>query len=240
MFAVRVFSFSLLPLLFGAGVLLIDRSAATRERRLETLLIHVLCLGVAGSGIGSFFGHFFLADLVADSVGWPRGSPFQLEMAFANLALGILGIIAASRRDGFREATVIAVTVLGLGATVVHLMDIVANRNLAPGNTVQNIANLIKPAVLIPLLVASRRAERSPNSECHSAQFDEWRAPLVLSASIATGLVGTTFALGFALEHVLVATGLGVMTACGVTAVILARSPTHTIARTATSPSIFK
>jgi hypothetical protein len=33
-------------------------------------------------------------------------------VAFANLVPGILGIVAMGRRDGFREATLIAVTVL--------------------------------------------------------------------------------------------------------------------------------
>ena len=32
------------------------------------------------------------------------GNPFQLEVGFANLAVGILGIVAMGRRDGFREA----------------------------------------------------------------------------------------------------------------------------------------
>ncbi len=152
-------------------MLLFDRSAATRQRRLEIAFILLFGIGVAGSGIASFFGHLFLSDLVADAVGWPSGSPFQLEMAFANLVLGLLGIVATSRRDGFREATVIAVTVLGVGASIVHLMDILATGNLAPGNTVQNIANLIKPAFLIPLLIALRRAEHSPYTEAASPSF---------------------------------------------------------------------
>ena len=37
---------------------------------------------------------------------------------FANLALGILGIVAAGRRDGFREAKVLAATIFAVGATV--------------------------------------------------------------------------------------------------------------------------
>jgi hypothetical protein len=73
------------------------------------------------AGLGGFFGHFFISDSVAKSIGWPTGNPFQLEVGFANLAIGILGIIAMGRRDGFREATVIAVTVFGVGATIVHI-----------------------------------------------------------------------------------------------------------------------
>ena len=47
------------------------------------------------------------------------------------------------RRDGFREATVIAVTVFGVGATIVHVSDIIQTGNLAPGNTIQNVGNLL-------------------------------------------------------------------------------------------------
>ncbi|HUV26790.1 MAG TPA: DUF6790 family protein, partial [Anaerolineales bacterium] len=99
-FTIRIIIFTILPLLLAGEVLLIDRSAASRERNLETFLIFLFALGVAGSGIGGFFGHLFLSNQVAEAVGWPAGSPFQLEMGFANLVIGVLGIIAVGRRDG--------------------------------------------------------------------------------------------------------------------------------------------
>jgi hypothetical protein len=110
--AVRVFTFSILPVIIAAAHLGLDRSSRPRERRLEIFLLYLFGVGVAGSGVGGFFGHFFISDSVAESIGWPTGNPFQLEVGFANLAVGILGIVAMGRRDGFREATVIAVTVL--------------------------------------------------------------------------------------------------------------------------------
>ena len=226
-FAVRVFLFSILPLLLSAGVILFDRTTSSRERRLEVPLIMLFALGVAGSGIGAFISHLFFADVVAVSIGWPTGSPFQREMAFANLALGLLGIVAAGRRDGFREATVIAVTVLGVGASIVHVMDIVATGNLAPGNTIQNAANLIKPAFLIPLLVASRRAEHSSSSEVQTPQFDLWRAPLLQSSAAITAIVATAFGIGFAFDQPLLVSALGAIGACAALAIILARSPTR-------------
>jgi Family of unknown function (DUF6790) len=114
--AIRVFSFSILPVIVAAGHLGLDRSSRPRDRRLEIFLMYLFGVGVAGSGIGGFFGHFFITDSVAESIGWPTGNPFQLEVGIANLAVGILGIVAMGRRDGFREATVIAVTVFGVGA----------------------------------------------------------------------------------------------------------------------------
>ena len=224
---VRVFLFSILPLLLSAAILLLDRSASTRERRLEVPLIFLFGLGVASGGIASFFGHLLMSDIVADSIGWARGSPFQLEMAFANLAAGILGVIAAGRRDGFREATVIAVTVLGVGASIVHTMDILATGNLAPGNTVQNVANLIKPAFLIPLLAASRRAERAAGSEAGTPQFEVWRAPLLQAVGIDAFIIAIAFAVGFAVRQTLIISLLGALGASALTAIILARSPIH-------------
>src|SRR5215218_9617042 len=114
--ALRVFIFSMLPIIVAAAHVALDKSARSRERRFEIFLLYLfgVGVGVAGSGIGGFFGHFFISDLVAESVGWPKGNPFQLEVGFANLVLGILGIVAMGRRDGFREATVLAVSVLGV------------------------------------------------------------------------------------------------------------------------------
>ena len=53
----------------------------------------------------------------------------------------------------------IAVAVVGVGATVVHVTDILQEGNLAAGNSIQNVGNLLKPALLIPVLVVSRRSE---------------------------------------------------------------------------------
>src|SRR5215212_2804492 len=170
--ALRVFIYSVLPVLAATIHVALDKSCRSRQRTLEIFLLYLFGVGVANSGIAGFFGHFFLSDTVAQSIGWPKGNPFQLEVGFANLAVGVLGIVAMGRRDGFREATVIAVTVFGVGATAVHVMDLIESGNLAPGNTLQNVGNLLKPALLIGFLAASRRAERSPDSEAHTPGFD--------------------------------------------------------------------
>ena len=225
----RVFIFSILPLLYAGAVIAIDRTASSRERRLETTLIFLLALGVAGSGLSGFFAHFFLSDLVAESIGWEAGSPFQLEVAFSNLTLGVLGLIAIGRRDGFREATVLAVTIFGVGATIVHLMDIWATGNLAPGNTVQNFANLLRPALLIVTLTAARRAEQEPNSESQHADFDRWRAPIAQAAGYATGCVAAAYGIGFALGYPGLLTMLGALLGVVIIVLLLRGSPRHEI-----------
>jgi hypothetical protein len=225
-FAVRIFLFTFLPLLLSAGIVLFDRSVSTRLRRLETWLVWLFGLGVAGSGIGGFIAHFFFPDPVAEAVGWPTGSPFQLEIGFANLAVGLLGLVASGRRDGVREATVIAATTFSVGASIVHFMDILATGNLAPGNSIQNIANLVKPAFLIPLLFAIRRAEGA-DSEAASLAFARWRAPLGAAVGVITALVSTAFAVGFAIDMTWEISLVGVIAACVVLFGMLRGAPAH-------------
>ena len=223
----RVFVFTLVPLLLAGAVILVDRSISSKERRLETVLIFLFAIGVAGAGISNFLAHFFLSDIVAESIGWEAGSPFQLEVAFANLAIGALGIVATGRRDGFREATVVAVTVFALGATIVHLIDIVATGNLAPGNTLQNVANLLRPALLIGFLVAMRRVEASHQSEAWTVEFERWRKPLLQASAPVTMAIATGYGVGFAVGQPFLLTLAGVLVSAAILAFVLIRSPWH-------------
>ena len=225
--ALRIFVFSLFPVLFAWAVVRIDRSARPEERKLEVVLVFLFAIGVAGSGIFNFIAHFFISDVVAASIGWEAGSPFQLEVAFANLALGVLGVVATGRRDGFREATVLAATIFAVGATVVHLMDIVATGNLAPGNTLQNVGNLLRPALLIWALSADRRAEATPQTKVGMVEFDRWRMPLVQASAPLTMSISVAYGLGFALGQPWLITLLGVIIGVGIVTVVLVRSPSH-------------
>jgi hypothetical protein len=216
-YILRIFVYVVLPLLLALAHNRLDRGARTRERRLEVFLLYLLGIGVGANGIGGFSGHLFASDQVAEAIGWPAGNPFQLEVGFANLALGVLGVIAIHRRDGFREATVIAGTVFSVGATIVHLMDILETGNLAPGNTVQNVSNLVRPALLIAFLALSRRAGRGGESEvqpaadrARQAEFERWRAPQARWVAWITGGVAMGFGIGLALEQGLLGALLGV------------------------------
>ena len=136
-------------------------------------------------------------------------------MGFANLALGVLGFIAAERRDGFREATVIAIAIVGVGATLVHVIDMVREGNLAPGNSLQNIGNLLKPALLIPILIVSRR---SASDEADDLSFDPWRRTVLRTAGIVTAIVGAGFGIGFSLDRAVPATLIAAALAAGIVA----------------------
>src|SRR5690606_4916692 len=126
-----------------------DRSAKGPVRRAEAFLIPLFLVGVGGGGLSAFISRVFVSG---------PGGPYQVEIGFAYLALGILGAVSAERRDGFREATVTAATVMAVGAISAHLVDAVAFGGVTPG-LVASLAGLVTPALLIWFLAALRRAE---------------------------------------------------------------------------------
>jgi peptidoglycan/LPS O-acetylase OafA/YrhL len=103
-------------------------------------------------------------------------------------------------------------------------MDVIASGNLAPGNTIQNISNLLRPALLIGFLAASRRAERSPASETQTPGFELWREPRIGAAGLMTGSVAAGFGAGFAIEWPLIGTLVGTLVGAGLAALVVARA----------------
>lgn len=121
----------------------------------ETFLFYFLVINVGGAGVFSFTGHFFRSDKVAGYIGWPAGNPFQKEVAFANLALGVLGFMCIWIRGHFWTATVVSASVFLLGAAIVHIIEIKREGNLNPGNAGPILfSDVGKPLVLVGLLIA--------------------------------------------------------------------------------------
>ncbi len=200
LFLVRFFAYSILPLLLAVGHIRLDKQARTTPRRIEIFMIYLLAISVGANGLGGAFGHIFLSDLVAEGIGWPAGSPFQLEMGFANLFIGVLGLMAIGRRDGFRTAAILATTIIGFGATAVHLWDISQTGNLSAGNTIQNLSNLLDPILLITL---TWLAGRTSDPDAESAAFLRWQMHQQPIAGMAAAGVGIGFGIGFALSSLL-------------------------------------
>jgi hypothetical protein len=150
----------LIALVGSALHLALGRQLRTRQRVIETILLYVLVCNVGLSGLIGFYGHAFLADEIAESIGWAKGSPFQFEIAVANLSYGFLGILCLWFRGVFWYATAIGLSVFLWGAAYGHIREIIVNANYAPNNAGAMLwADILIPVVLLGLLVSYKRAQ---------------------------------------------------------------------------------
>jgi uncharacterized protein DUF6790 len=150
--------FFIIGLVVGAIHLLRDKQPRTAGHVAEVLLLWLLVINTGVAGVVTFIAHTAFADSTALSIGWPTGNPFQTEVAVANLAIGVLGILCYWFRDNFWLAAVVGSSVFQLGAAVVHIRDIIVANNWAPNNAgVTLYTDIGIPIVLIVLLVIAWR-----------------------------------------------------------------------------------
>lgn len=103
--------------------LLISRPAVTATRTIEVLLSYIIPLNIGVGSLIAFVGHAFYGPHIADLIGWPPGNPFQSEVAAANLALGVAGLIGIWWRQGFWLATSLIGALFAFGAAYVHFLE---------------------------------------------------------------------------------------------------------------------
>ena len=104
-------------------------------------------LGVAG--VYGFIVHIAFGPFIAEQIGWPN-SPFQNEVAYANLTIGILGLTSFwYRRRDYLLAAMVAFGSWFFADGVGHVVSLLVDNNTAPSNA----GSVLYTDVLIPLLV---------------------------------------------------------------------------------------
>lgn len=121
-------------LILGLVHIALQKQPRTRQRIADVLLLYLFAFPIGLGGLVGFVGHTMRATSVAAAIGWPAGNPFQSEVAVANLAFGILGLLCLRFREGFWAATAIGWSVFLLGAAAVHLHQIRIGQPFAPDN----------------------------------------------------------------------------------------------------------
>jgi hypothetical protein len=134
-----------------------------------------------GIGIGqilNFIMHSFFGDYAAKTIGWAQ-SPFQLELAFASLGLGIAAIIVHGERADLlgKLAIVLAVSIFGYGAAGGHIYQMTAQHDYAANNTgLLLIMDVIMSTLGIVFVIWHAIARTSPASELPAPEARELTA----------------------------------------------------------------
>ncbi len=142
-------------------------TAAVHRRRgrhdtWQTLLDWFTLFGLGISFVYNFVMHSVFGDFTAETIGWAQ-SPFQLELAFASLGIGLVGIVAFPRRAGLlaKVLALIAPAVFLWGAAGGHIYQSIANDDFAFSNAGPiHYTDILLPVVGIVLLVLAARERR--------------------------------------------------------------------------------
>ncbi|MCD4712453.1 MAG: hypothetical protein K8R73_04150 [Clostridiales bacterium] len=135
------------------------------KRRIEstTEIIAIYTIGLSGwfGMISGIMGHIIYADQVAQSIGWPINSGFQMELAFAAFGIGLIGFMGFWIRSFWLPYIITRSTFLW-GAGITHILHMIENQNFSPSNTgIVVYWDFILPIILIALYlkVANERKQ---------------------------------------------------------------------------------
>lgn len=139
--------------LIGAGLTIAIRKLKG-IRRVNILAGWLLACSIGLGGVWAFIGHAFFPSQVAQSIGWST-SPFQWEIAMANLSIGTLGLLSIFFQGRFRLATAIACNVYLLGCAVGHIQQAIAYGNFEVNNVgpILWIGDIFSPLLILALVI---------------------------------------------------------------------------------------
>ena len=117
-------------------------------------------LALATCGFGGFVAHLAFGPFLAEQIGWPN-SPFQNEVAYANLTIGILGFSSVwYRRRDYLLAAMVAYGSWFFADGVGHVVSPLVDNNIAPFNAGSILYTDLLNPLLVVLLLWLSRAER--------------------------------------------------------------------------------
>lgn len=148
--------------MFGIALVIIFIQSIHRPV-LDYLIIYrwiaLLPLGI--TALYAFIMHAFFPEVAAKTIGW-QNSPFQYEVAMANLSIGVIAVYSFFQNQGFRLATVMATTCWLWGDASGHIFQMITQHNFSAGNA----GSWFYMDVLIPLLlmICIKKIDNQPHS----------------------------------------------------------------------------
>src|SRR6476619_8168649 len=134
--------------LIAAGISLLNKPKPLRTGEVaEAFLSYHLLFAIWINNLINFVFHVFLGDIAAKFIGW-ENSPFQAEVGFASLGVGIAGVIAFKASLPFRFATLIPPSAFAWGAAAGHIYQMIVAKNFSPGN----VGVVLPSGILIPIV----------------------------------------------------------------------------------------
>lgn len=139
--------------------LLRQRKKKHKEATIEIIAIYTIGLYGWFGIMSGLFGHIIYANEVAESIGWPLNSGFQMELGFASIGIGLVGFLSFWNQ-AYQLPFIIMKAIFGWGAGFTNILHMMQNNNFSPSNTgIIVYWDFLFPIVLIVLYVLNKRKQ---------------------------------------------------------------------------------
>jgi len=174
--------YPLMTAVFAAIHIASCREARTAEGASRAVLTWAVFFNVGAAGLVAFYAHAFRPEATAAYIGWAPGGPFQYEVACANLAFGVMGVLCLFFSSMFRLSTIVGQGVFMLGAAYGHLQQMQTAQNMAPGNSGPVLYfDVAVPPILLMIWILHRvmrdRARRAAEAASKGVDAPALRQP---------------------------------------------------------------
>lgn len=154
-------NFPIIMTIFSLLLGLIGCCGKNSHSKSDIFLGYLFFFAVGLVGIWGFIFHAFYPDMAAKLIGWTN-SPFQFEVAVANLGMGLVGIFGLKAKKSYRIAGTLLTTCFLWGAAYGHIVQMIKMNNFAPGNAGTIFYNdMILPLLLIIFLFLCREHDKN-------------------------------------------------------------------------------
>ncbi|RPF22274.1 DUF6790 family protein [Myceligenerans xiligouense] len=94
---------------------------------LRTLLLHQFVVSHGFIAVAGFIINVLYPERTAAKLGWPSG-PFQIKYGFAQLGLGVMGVMAIWFQGNFWAGVLVTLYIYGLSGLWTHTQEIMRKR----------------------------------------------------------------------------------------------------------------
>jgi hypothetical protein len=126
-------NFGLAMLIVAIVIIVLNKLLAPQQFLYEIIFRWIILLPLGFTAIYAFIMHAFFGEISAAIIGW-HNSPFQFEVAMANLGFGALSILSFKADYHFRLAAVIGNTCWLWGDAIGHIYQMIIQHNFSIGN----------------------------------------------------------------------------------------------------------
>ena len=159
--AIFIGNFPIIMTIFSVLLGVIVGCRKNNRSKSDIFLGYLFFFAVGLVGIWGFIFHAFYPEMAAKLIGWAN-SPFQFEVAVANLGMGLVGIFGLHAKKSYRIAGTLLTTCFLWGAAYGHIVQMIKLNNFAPGNAGTIFYNdMILPLLLIIFLLLCRERGRN-------------------------------------------------------------------------------